>query len=148
MSARRCLPLLLLTIGLLAGCPASRPSRETVTGEGGVVRVDFGTLAPGTGRFHSYRSPGGGHADFLVYRESGGEPRAVLDACTDCYRWRKGYRLDGDGVVCVKCGMRFRLDDLRDGIGGCQPIPLPATRVGDSLEIPVDALESATRYFS
>ena len=132
---------------LLAGCPASVPPREVVSGEGGVVLVDYASLAPGAGRFLSYRSPGGRHADFLVYRESGGEPRAVLDACTDCYRWRKGYRLDGETVICVKCGMRFRLDDLREGVGGCQPIPLPAARVGDSLEIPVVALESATRYF-
>jgi len=132
---------------LACSCEATRRDRPTVEAREGVVRIDLGGIAPGSGRFFSYRSAGGGRADFLVYRESDGEPRAVLDACSDCYRWRKGYRLEGDGVVCVKCGMRFRLDELREGIGACVPLPLPSTRAGDRLEIPAEALEAGTRYF-
>ena len=44
-------------------------------------------------------------------------PHAVLDACRTCYRWKKGYALDGREVVCLKCDMRFKLDSLAQGPG-------------------------------
>ncbi len=146
MTARRTAGLLLALL-LLAGCGSSRQGRQVVEPEGGRVVVDLRPIGPGSGRFFSYRSPRGGRADFLVYRESGGEPRAVLDACADCYRWRKGYRLEGSEVVCVKCGMRFGLDELAQGVGACVPLPLASEPEGDRLAIPVEALEEATRYF-
>ena len=51
-------------------------------------------------------------------------PHAVLDACRTCYRWKKGYVLDGKEVVCLKCDMRFKLDGLAQGTGSCVPIAL------------------------
>ena len=51
-------------------------------------------------------------------------PHAVLDACRTCYRWKKGYALDGKEVVCLKCDMRFKLDSLAQGTGSCVPIAL------------------------
>jgi uncharacterized membrane protein len=130
-----------------AGCRRSARGHTTVEASGETVRIDLRSVPSASGRFFSFRSSDGGRVDFLVYRESGGEPRAVLDACADCYRWRKGYRLEGDAVVCAKCGLRFRLDEVKDGIGACVPIPLPATHGEDWLEIRAAALEAATKYF-
>lgn len=129
-----------------SGClqPAERP---VVEAENGFVRVDPGPIAPGDGRFYTYRSPGGARADFILYRESDGEPRVVLDACTECYRWGKGYRLETGAVVCVKCGMRFSFDSLRTGVGGCNPVKLPSRQQGGRIEIPAAALDEGTRYF-
>lgn len=132
---------------LCAACGGRTRDRTIVAAEDGAVRIELGAIPPHGGRFFSYRSPRGGRTDFLVYRESDGQARAVLDACSDCYRWHKGYRLEEDGVVCVKCGMRFRFDELREGVGACIPIPLPSTRSGERLEIAVEALEEGTKYF-
>jgi uncharacterized membrane protein len=134
-------------LALAASCGSAKPERPTVQASGDTVRIDLAPIAPASGRFFSYRTDAGGRVDLFVYRESSGEARAVLDACSDCYRWHKGYRLEDGTLVCVKCGMRFSIDELRDGIGGCVPVALPSTRSGDLLEIPVAALEAGARYF-
>ena len=146
-AARRAAVLCAALALLGASCGSAGRERESVAADGGIVRLDLRPIAPATGSLFSYRSAAGGRVSFIVYRESGGEPRAVLGACADCYRWRKGYRLEGDGVVCLRCGLRFRFDELGDGVGACTPIPLPAARADDRLEISVEALEAASRYF-
>lgn len=132
---------------LLAACGGAKKDYPVLEPEGGTVRVDLRSIDPESGRFFTYRSPSGRRADYLVYREKHGDPRAVLAACRDCYRWKQGYRLDGNGVICNKCGMRFGFEALKEGIGSCVPMPLPATQEGEYLLIPVTALEEGTQYF-
>jgi uncharacterized membrane protein len=74
-------------------------------------------------------------------------PHAVLDACRTCYRWKRGYALDGKEVVCLKCDMRFKLDDLAQGSGSCVPVALQAQQRGETLIIPVTELEEGARFF-
>lgn len=150
-AARRAAAILVFALclpGAGAGCGGDRKTRypELVAAEG-VVAVDVSGIENGSGRFHSYRAAVGRSVDFFVYRESSGEPRAVLDACRTCYRWKKGYRLERDEVVCIKCDMRFGLDGLARGTGSCVPIALKAARRADRLEIPVLELEAGSRFF-
>jgi len=74
-------------------------------------------------------------------------PLAVLDACRTCYRWKKGYVLDGKEVVCLKCDMRFKLDSLAQGTGSCVPVALNTEQRGGILIIPVTELEAGARFF-
>lgn len=144
---RLCSLSVAISLALLAACGGREAGYPLLQAQGDSVQVDLRRIGPGTGRFFTYRSPTGGRADILVYRESGGAPRACLAACRECYRWKKGYRLDGDAVECVKCDLRFRFDALKEGIGSCVPLPLPATLDGEQLKIPVTALEEGTKYF-
>jgi uncharacterized membrane protein len=71
----------------------------------------------------------------------------VLDACRTCYRWKKGYALDGKEVVCLKCDLRFKLDGLARGTASCVPIALATEQRGEQLLVPVAELEAGADYF-
>lgn len=132
---------------IVAGCARDTPKYPEVHARDGVVTVEIAGIGAGGGRFHSYRTASGKIVDLLVYRDSAGAPHAVLDACRTCYRWKKGYLLEGPDVICVKCDMRFKLDGLAQGIGSCVPIQLTSEPRDNALAIPVPELEAGARYF-
>jgi len=136
-----------LALGGAPGCAPGRAKYPEVRAFEGSVSIVADDVAAGSARFFTFRDHSGRTADFFVYRESNGAARAALDACRTCARFRKGYRLDGDRVVCIYCGMRFELDGLARGIGSCVPIALPVSRAGDRLHIAAEALEEGMRYF-
>ena len=145
-------PLLVLTLGVFlqgggTGCVRTKAKYPELSPRDAVVTVDVSAIDAESGRFHTYRSGSGKRVDFFVYRESSGVPHAVLDACRTCYRWKKGYVLDGKEVVCLKCDMRFKLDGLAQGTGSCVPVTLKTEQRGDTLIIPVTELEAGTRFF-
>lgn len=148
--ARRRLAVLALAVllqGHGVGCSRPKATYPEVIPRNGIVTVDLSGIGAGRGRFHAYRSGSGKKVDFFVYRDSAGEPHAVLDACSTCYRWKKGYVLDRDEIVCLKCDMRFTMDGLAHGTGSCVPIALKAAPRGGALEIPVGELEAGSRFF-
>jgi len=146
-AARALVCLAALTLAAASGCMRSRAKYPEVRALDGTVSVVTEEIAAGGARFFTFRDRSGRTADFFVYRESGGTARAALDACRTCARWKKGYRLEGDRMVCIYCGMRFELDHLADGIGSCVPIALPVSRGGDRIHIAAEALEEGLRYF-
>ena len=148
----RCRALAILAFAVLlhaavVGCARDPTRYPELRPRDGVVAVDLSGIGPGNGRFHSYRASSGKNVDFFVYRESSGTPHAVLDACRTCYRWKKGYALEGDVVVCLKCDMRFKLDGLAQGAGSCVPIHVRTERRADTLIVPVSELEAGARFF-
>jgi len=130
-----------------SGCSGNVAKYPETLAQDGIVPIDISGIGFEGGRFHSYRSSSGKQVDFFVYRESSGVPHAVLDACRTCYRWKKGYVLDGKEVVCLKCDMRFKLDSLAQGTGSCVPVALTTEQRGDTLVIPVTELEGGARFF-
>jgi uncharacterized membrane protein len=132
---------------VFGGCTQEAAKYPELRARDGVIAVDLSGIDPESGRFHTYRSDSGKKVDFFVYRESSGVPRAVLDACRTCYRWKKGYALDGKEVVCIKCDMRFKLDNLAQGTGSCVPVALKAESRDGTLLIPAAELETGARFF-
>ncbi len=141
------LALAAFLLGAANGCARDTTKYPELSALDGSVTVDLSGIGPEGGRFHTYRSSAGKKVDFFVYRESSGVPHAVLDACRTCYRWKKGYALDGREVVCLKCDMRFKLDGLAQGTGSCVPIALKTELRGGALTIPVSELEAGARFF-
>ncbi len=141
------LMLVVILQGTGASCSRNLPKYPELRAQGGTVTADLSGIGAESGRFHTYRSSTGKRVDFFVYRESSGMPYAVLDACRTCYRWKKGYALDGTEVICLKCDMRFKLNGLSQGTGSCIPIALNTEQRGDSLFIPVTELEAGARFF-
>lgn len=146
-AARAALCLAILAFIGAVGCERSHAKYPEVRALDGTVSIVTADLAAGSARFFSFRDVSGKTVDFFVYRESGGATHAALDACRTCARWKKGYRLEGDRMVCIYCGMRFELDYLADGIGSCVPIALPVATADDRLHIAAEALEEGSRYF-
>jgi uncharacterized membrane protein len=146
----RAVTILVLAVFLqvaIGGCAQETTKYPEMRARDGVVAVDLSGIDPESGRFHTYRSNSGKKVDFFVYRESSGVPRAVLDACRTCFRWKKGYALEGKEVVCIKCDMRFKLDNLAQGTGSCVPVALKAESRGSALLIPITELETGARLF-
>ena len=147
-----CRPLLVLLLGVLSletgfGCSGNTAKYPELHARDGSVTVDLSGIGAENGRFHSYRSPSGKQINIFVYRESSVVPHAVLDACHTCYRWKKGYVLEGKEVVCLKCDMRFKLDTLAHGAGSCVPIALTTLQRGDTLIISAAELDAGGRFF-
>lgn len=139
--------LAVLLAGGGGGCARRTSKYPELVPRDGVVSVDLAAIGAGSGQFRAYRTGSAKLVNFFVYRDSGGVPHAVLDACRTCFRWRKGYALEGSSVVCLKCDMHFNLDNLPAGTGSCVPIELKTEREGESLRIPVAALEAGAKYF-
>lgn len=130
-----------------AGCKGRKTKYPEQVAKNALVTVDISLVGSSDGRFYTYRADSGKNVEFFIYRESSGVPRAVLDACRQCYRWKKGYLLEGKQVVCVKCDMRFDLDGLAQGTGSCVPIRVRSEERQGALVIPVSELEAASRFF-
>jgi uncharacterized membrane protein len=146
----RQLVVLLLGVVLqvaLGGCASDKAKYPEILSRNGSVAVELSGIGPESGRFFTYRASSGKNVNFFVYRESSGVPDAVLDACRTCFRWKKGYILDGKEVVCLKCDMRFKLNALAQGTGSCVPIELKTELRGDTLIIPVTELEAGVPFF-
>jgi hypothetical protein len=133
-----------LAFVLAFGCSREAAKYPEVRARDAVVLVELAGIDAESGRFLTYRASAGRRVDFFVYRDSAGAPHAVLDACRTCYRWKKGYLLDGREVVCVKCDMRFKLDGLAQG-----PVQTPIQKSARrGLVIFVFELEAGAKYFS
>ena len=140
--------LCITTLALLAGCGwPPRTMYPVLQEKGGLIRVDVSTMESGSCRFFSYPAKSGRNVDYIVYKDSAGTARATLDACRTCYRWRRGYRPEGNEIVCTKCDMRFPFDRLAEGTGSCVPIRLPASVEGETLVLSASDLEEGARYF-
>ena len=84
---------------------------------------------------------------FFILKSADGVVRAAFDACDVCYRAKKGYRQDGEEMVCMNCGLRFPANRINEVRGGCNPAPLHRTVKGDTLVIQADDIVAGLRYF-
>jgi hypothetical protein len=87
---------------------------------------------------------------FFAVRASDGSIRTAFDACDVCYASRKGYRQEGDFMVCNNCGNRYLIDGLGTENtfgGGCWPGYLPSNIAGNSLIIKKSDLENGRYRF-
>ena len=98
-------------------------------------------------KFFDYKLADDTKMRFFVLKSSDGVYRAALDACDTCYHAKKGYRQEGDDMVCNNCGLHFHSAKINEVHGGCNPVGLPRTVEGDSLVIKASDLESRKQYF-
>ena len=105
------------------------------------------TFDDGQPKYYSYKGSGGRDVKFFVLKSSDGVIRAAFDACDVCYQSKKGYRQDGDFMVCNNCGQRFTSTRINEVKGGCNPSPLERTIVGENLVIAVSDILTGSKYF-
>ncbi len=113
----------------------------------GQIVLPLAQVSDGKAHFFSYRQ-GDTTIDFFVLRSKDGVLRAALDTCDVCYQDRKGYRQEGDFMVCNNCDQRFRSDMINEVRGGCNPAPLERTVADGRLIIREADLAGGVRYFS
>ena len=124
------------------------PQYERVAAVAGRVRLPLAEVGNGGVHFFSYLAEGGENVAFLVRTDGEGVLRTHLDACFSCYRYRRGFVVEGRQVVCRACRYAYDLGEAEwDYIGACAPIPLGSTVIGDELVIERQRLEAAARFF-
>jgi len=112
----------------------------------GEVRIDINKVSDGQAHYFTH-GQGESKVDFFVVKSVDGVMRSAFDACDVCYREKKGYRQEGNFMVCNNCDMRFRTDLINEVKGGCNPAPLQRQVAGNELIIKTTDLNSGSWYF-
>jgi uncharacterized membrane protein len=122
-----------------AGGPASSDRPDVV--------IPAAQFDDGQARFFTYEAANGTTVRFFVMRSGDGVVRAAFDACDVCYREKRGYRQQGDHMLCINCGQTFRSADINVRQGGCNPAPLDRTVVDGQVVLKATDLEQGAFYF-
>ncbi len=84
--------------------------------------------------------------DFFIVKVDGAI-ESYMDACKNCYRHKKGYKIDDDEVICIHCGNRYGLDTLKASRTSCYPLPLKGKMEGGMYVIALTDIVDAGRFF-
>lgn len=103
--------------------------------QSGMVRIDLEGLEPLQVRFFHFLNTGNQEVRFLAGRDAAGHLQVAFDANELCFKAKRGYRSEGEWLVCNKCDKSFRLAEANAGGGGCNPVPLRHRVEGDELVI-------------
>ena len=110
------------------------------------VKIPLSSLRSGNALFLQ-ADLGGREIHYIALQSGDGVYRAAFDACDVCFRRNRGYRQEGDLLVCNHCGQSFPSGKVNEVKGGCNPAPLPRTVQGDFLLIRKDDLAAGGPYF-
>jgi high-affinity iron transporter len=97
------------------------------------------------GDLHRYQAQENGvEVRFWLYQKPDGKISTVFDACEIC--GAVGFYKSGNGVVCKNCSAPINPQSVGTA-GGCNPIPLKATRTADSVIIQEADIVAGSRVF-
>lgn len=137
--------LILLGAWMFAG-PFARPACTPVSG-GANVNIAVANLSRNAAKFFCYRTSAGQRLRFILARDGDGKVHAVFDACSQCYRFHKGYAVSHGYLICRLCGNRYKLDHLDHGIASCVPVRLNTADRGAQVEIKIAELVKGRTLF-
>ena len=137
--------LILSAFLFLAGSCRHKPYYAAAPFDGRQATIDISGLQESAPEFYTVVL-GEKRIDFFVVMVNG-ELAAYFDACKECYFKKQGYRHDNGAMLCRACNIRFPMDKLRTGIGGCYPIRVNGFREGSRYIISGEALEAGKKYF-
>lgn len=132
--------LLLLVYGFSWG------KYTSVSPEGSVVKLAKSEVSDGKAHYFSVKIDGK-IIKFFLLMDNAGIIRAAFDACDVCYPAKKGYRQEGDFMVCNNCGQKFHESRINEVRGGCNPSPLDRKVEGGTVIINVSDLKKGSLYF-
>lgn len=125
-----------------------RPAYERVAaGADGTVRVSLDGLGPQQVRFYHFLNAANQEVWFFVGRDASGKVQVAFDADEVCAKSKRGFRHEGEWVVCNKCDKSFRLSEVNAGGGGCKPVPVQYRLAGGDLLIAQADMLAGWRLF-
>lgn len=125
---------------------ASTDNGKFVQATSGKISIPVAAVSDGQAHYYSYDA-NGKTVDFFLLKSKDGQIRAALDACDVCYKSLKGYRQEGDYMVCNNCGQQFRSDQINVIKGGCNPAPLTREVANGQVVLYEQELISGRSYF-
>jgi len=138
-----------VALAILATCCCGGPHSKypVVKTDGPRLKILLKDVRDGKVHFFSFVS-GKRSLDFFVRMDGADKLHACFDACFTCYKFKKGYRVDGTDLVCNECGTKFRLaDETWKDVMGCVPVAIPSVAEGDYLTLSVADLQRGERLF-
>jgi uncharacterized membrane protein len=133
--------------GIFKKTPAETAKAAGVIETADAVKIPLEALDTGKAIFLQAEVGGRQHYYFAL-KSSDGAYRAAFDACDVCFRANRGYRQEGDLMVCNKCGQSFPSVRIGEIKGGCNPRPLARTVQGQYLVIKKSDIATAKEYFT
>ncbi|MEJ2192620.1 MAG: Fe-S-containing protein [Nitrospirota bacterium] len=127
----------------LSSC-ARKPEYPAAPSSGDEIRFSISTLREETPVFYSLEHEGT-RIDYLLVKVNG-RVESYFDACAKCYPKKLGYRVEDKHLVCVACGERYSMHNLK-GAGSCYPLPLEGKTEGDTYVIEKADIINGQRYF-
>jgi uncharacterized membrane protein len=131
----------------LAGRLGKNGFERVSAGDDHFVSIDVAKLAPLEVRFYRFLNPANQEVKFFVGRDGGGTIQVAFDASEVCFKTKRGFKAQGDWVVCNKCDKSFRLAGVNNGHGGCEPVQLAHRVVGNRVLIAEQDVLTGWRYF-
>jgi len=133
--------------GIFKKSPAEIAKSAGVVETADAVRIPLKALDSGKALFLQAEM-GGRPLYYFALKSSDGAYRAAFDACDVCFRTNRGYRQEGDLMVCNKCGQAFPSVRIGEIKGGCNPHPLARKVEGQSLVIQKGDIAAGKNYFA
>jgi uncharacterized membrane protein len=114
--------------------------------EGDEIKIAMKKVSDG--RPHYYRiALSEKEIKFFVLMSDDGIVRVAFDACDVCYPEKRGYRQDGDFMICNNCGQSFHETKINIIKGGCNPAPVDRIFDNQFVYVSIDSLQQGTSYF-
>jgi uncharacterized membrane protein len=133
--------------GLFKKSPAEIGKAAGVVETAEVVKIPLKALDSGKALSLSLESEGR-QLYYFALKSQDGAYRAALDACDVCFKSNRGYRQEGDLMVCNNCGQTFPSNRIGEIKGGCNPHPLARGIVGQYLVIKKADIAAGKDYFT
>jgi uncharacterized membrane protein len=127
-----------LAVIFISGCSTTgntgAVTGQPVVSDSNVMKIPLSEITS-SASFYTYNA-GGKTVKFFAVRGSDGEVRTAFDACDVCGGY-KGYRQQGNDMVCNNCGRYFNIDSIgtKNRGGGCWPSYLGHVEEGDYIVI-------------
>ncbi len=133
--------------GLFKKSPAETAKAAGVVEMADAVKIPLKALDSGKALFLSLKSQGR-QMYYFALKSRDGAYRAALDACDVCFKSNRGYRQEGDLMVCNNCGQTFPSNRIGEIKGGCNPHPLARGIEGNYLVIRKAEIVARKDYFA
>jgi uncharacterized membrane protein len=137
---------ILTTIGVALAWNFTVPAVE-VKPVNGAFAFPVASFEDGKAKHFEYRPAPNQAIRFFVVKSTDGVIRAAFDACEQCFRAKKGYVQQGDNMICINCGLKFRTDKVNVVTGGCNPSALKRSIEGGNVVITQQDVVAGLRYF-
>jgi uncharacterized membrane protein len=133
--------------GIFKKSPAESAKAAGVVETADSVKIPLKALDSGKALLLSLESDGR-PLYYFALKSRDGAYRAALDACDVCFQSNRGYRQEGDLMVCNNCGQTFPSNRIGEIKGGCNPHPLARRIEGQYLVIGKADIVARKDYFA
>ena len=112
----------------------AKPGCTSVEGKDALI-ISGRLIDRGTAKTFCYRDEAGKNLRFVLARGSDGKVRSVMDACSQCYSYHKGFAYSDGYLICRLCGNRYPVDHILRGKASCVPIAVPSNEADGNVNI-------------